>query len=353
MATASPLITVMVLCYNYGHLLCRALDAIAAQRFTDFELLFIDNGSTDNSKEVFTDFCNEHPALNARYLLVSPNQGPTHGWNLGIRQARGEYLMFHDADDWMEPDCLAALAEAARQTGADRITGQYQEVLPDGTVQRVRHFFPKKGEKLCSTMLQGVLFRRCVIQDHHITLPEHIFGPYDYYLTFRFARFETTAPVYIRQVVYNYLINPDSLCRIAEQAQNRAEGYLAIYRRFNRPLIEVTATCLDDTPDPALRQAMLYATLRNLYAALVTNYGIMLADHAQQVYRLIRADLHKAFPQYQKNRYLFPLRNGYEFSPGLVIWLVIRLEALGWSEGLLRLGSKIFFSKTKKATHAK
>ena len=65
-----PFITVMVLCYNYGHLLSRALEAIAVQQFRDFELLFIDNGSIDNSKEVFQAFCSAHPEVNARYMLV-------------------------------------------------------------------------------------------------------------------------------------------------------------------------------------------------------------------------------------------------------------------------------------------
>ena len=62
----TPFITVTVLCYNYGHLLPRALEAIAAQTFRDFDLVVINNGSTDNTQQVFDDFAAEHPDLDAR-----------------------------------------------------------------------------------------------------------------------------------------------------------------------------------------------------------------------------------------------------------------------------------------------
>ena len=56
----SPFITVMILCYNCSEFVSRALNAVAKQTFRDFELLFIDNGSTDNSIRIYERFIKKH-----------------------------------------------------------------------------------------------------------------------------------------------------------------------------------------------------------------------------------------------------------------------------------------------------
>ena len=88
----TPFITVTVLCYNYGHLLPRALEAIAAQTFRDFDLVVINNGSTDNTQQVFDDFAAAHPDLDARCVKIEKNIGLPHGRNAGFDAADGEYV---------------------------------------------------------------------------------------------------------------------------------------------------------------------------------------------------------------------------------------------------------------------
>lgn len=163
----SPLISVMVLCYNYGHLLGRALEACSAQTFRNFEIVMINNGSTDNTEEIYRQFCRKNPDIRTTYVHVDPNQGPQRGWNEGLRCAQGEYVMFNDADDWMQPDCLEKLAQKALETNADRVSGQYQEVLPDGKIARVRKL-TKKHHRIQIPMLQGVIFRRSTFFENNL-----------------------------------------------------------------------------------------------------------------------------------------------------------------------------------------
>ena len=348
-----PFITVMVLCYNYGHLLSRALEAIAVQQFRDFELLFIDNGSIDNSKEVFQAFCSAHPEVNARYMLVSPNQGPTHGWNLGLQQARGEYVMFNDADDWMEPNCLQILADAAKRTGADRVAGQYQEVLPDGTVQRIRHFKANKASRIISPMIQGVIFRLGTILSNGIFLPEDMIGPYDAYLTFRFAGVESTNPIFIPVTIYNYLINPASICRTFEKQQDKREGSFILYNKFHKPLIDAAAQCM---PYVASRkevyEQMVYLTLRNSYAAIVEGYKHYDPLAADRLYSYLKNDLTVTFPNYRNNPYIMPIGNGFEFSGSLAVWGLITAEKLGLAKVLLKLQASLPHYVNRGKKHA-
>ena len=63
-----PFISVMILYYNYSHLLKRALDACAAQTFRDFEIVMINNGSTDITEDVYKGFCKTHQDISTLYV---------------------------------------------------------------------------------------------------------------------------------------------------------------------------------------------------------------------------------------------------------------------------------------------
>ena len=63
-------ISVIIICYNYEHLLPRTLNAIAAQKYRDFELVFVNNGCTDHSMDVFISFHNLHPEIPVKIVNV-------------------------------------------------------------------------------------------------------------------------------------------------------------------------------------------------------------------------------------------------------------------------------------------
>ncbi len=92
-----PLVSVIVPCYNAARFLPEALATIRAQRYEPLEILVVDDGSTDNTPDVVSGFGSE-----VRYLR-KPNGGPASARNLGLREARGEWIAFLDADDqWPE-----------------------------------------------------------------------------------------------------------------------------------------------------------------------------------------------------------------------------------------------------------
>ena len=332
-----PFITVMVLCYNYGHLLRRALDAVAAQDFNDYELLFIDNGSIDNSKEVFEVFCKDHPEVNTRYMHVCPNQGPCHGWNLGIKEARGEYVLFNDADDWMEPNCLSVLANVAKESGADRVTGQYMEVLPDGKVSRVRHLVANSNSKIVTPMLQGSIYRRSIILNNKIELPENVFGPYDFFLTFKFADCEKNKPVFVTTNVYNYLINPNSICRITEKELSSDYTIETVYQKAVKPFIDIATDCVREGMDNDLKDQECYLIVRNSYASVFSLFKSHPYEIADGVFKKTRNELEKIFKNYRCNRFINPIGNGFEFPGSVAVWFMV----VGEESFVLKLAFKL------------
>jgi GT2 family glycosyltransferase len=100
---AAPRVSVVVPCYNLGPYLAEAVDSVLAQSFTDFEILIVDDGSTDRATTAILDSF-ERPKT--RVLRIE-NRGLPGAKNVGIRETSGELLCMLDADDLLEPHMLA------------------------------------------------------------------------------------------------------------------------------------------------------------------------------------------------------------------------------------------------------
>ena len=102
----NPTITVIVPFYNTEKYLQLCLESIQGQTFTDFEVLLIDTGSTDGSKQI----CEKFVLMDSRFkLLTTETIGVSSGRNIGLQQAKGEYISFIDSDDWVESTYLESL----------------------------------------------------------------------------------------------------------------------------------------------------------------------------------------------------------------------------------------------------
>lgn len=125
---AEPKISIILPTYNRPIFLPRMLDSILAQQFSDFELLLIDNGSTDEGAT--GRVCRAYAEKDSRIRLfsVQQNHGPAAARNLGIAHAAADYLIHLDDDDYCRPDHLSRLYALAAQYDADvAISGSARE----------------------------------------------------------------------------------------------------------------------------------------------------------------------------------------------------------------------------------
>src|SRR5690625_3745837 len=107
---SSPLFTVFIPTFNRAHTLVRALDSVVKQSCKDYEILVIDDGSTDGTDALVKDWQKRHH-VDLQYVY-QPNQGKHVAYNTATSYARGELLALLDSDDMMLPDALQALADA-------------------------------------------------------------------------------------------------------------------------------------------------------------------------------------------------------------------------------------------------
>ena len=100
-----PTVTVVMPTYNRAHLISTAIESVLSQDFKDFELIVVDDGSVDNTKEVVTSF--QDPRV---IYIKQENKGVAAARNTGLRRAKGRYITYCDDDDTLLPDTLSTMA---------------------------------------------------------------------------------------------------------------------------------------------------------------------------------------------------------------------------------------------------
>jgi len=112
------MVSVVLLTYNRADLVPRAVNSVLAQTVRDWELIIVDNGSTDRTQEVLAQFTDSR----IRVYRLHRNRGAVAGGDSGLDYIRGEWFTFFNDDDEMVPDALEAMLDCARRTGATAVT---------------------------------------------------------------------------------------------------------------------------------------------------------------------------------------------------------------------------------------
>ncbi len=190
------------------------LDSLVAQTISDYEIVAVDDCSTDDSYRIMQDYEQRFPEkFHAIHSEVNLHQGGAK--NIGIRAAKGDWIGFIDSDDWITPDYYEKLIGKAEEAGADVVGCDYVMVNRhtyevDGTIEAnsrddqtgILDHDRKKSLILDSGSLCVKIFRRQIILDKELWFPENIFyednAMSDSYLLTA-GRFE-----YIKEPMYYY-----------------------------------------------------------------------------------------------------------------------------------------------------
>lgn len=95
----SPLVTIVITTYNHANYLPKSIQSALNQTYLNYEILVIDDGSTDNTKEIINNYPNV-------IYFFQKNNGLSSARNTGISLAKGKYILFLDADDWLFPSAV-------------------------------------------------------------------------------------------------------------------------------------------------------------------------------------------------------------------------------------------------------
>ncbi|MDR0932198.1 MAG: glycosyltransferase [Victivallales bacterium] len=140
-----PLLTIIVPVYNPGKRLRICLDSLLSQEVQDFELILIDDGSTDDSAGICREYCAKHP--DKIRFFSGENRGVSFARNRGLDVAQGEWVAFCDSDDTVEPKIYRYMYDRAIATNADLSCCALKMISENGSEKSVNEF-PCVGEQV-------------------------------------------------------------------------------------------------------------------------------------------------------------------------------------------------------------
>ena len=102
------MVSILIPAYNAEKTINRCLDSILCQTFQDIELIIVNDGSTDSTLSILSNY-----AENDKRIIVynQPNQGVSAARNTGLRNASGDYILYVDSDDWIEPNMIQRMVD--------------------------------------------------------------------------------------------------------------------------------------------------------------------------------------------------------------------------------------------------
>ncbi|SBO44882.1 glycosyltransferase family 2 protein [Cyanobium sp. NIES-981] len=209
-----PKISIVVPCFNVETYLGVCLDSILEQTFSDFELICVDDCSTDSTADLLRRYLGR---FDGRMKIVThaANRGLGAARNSGLEAASCEWIASVDSDDWVDPPMLEQLYGAALRYGADIVNTGYKKVSADGIVE-AEYGYPERVHQLtsgddlftlCWPAFWNKLWRKRLFVEHGITFPPTLHD--DLATTPRVLSYAQTI-AFVPGAPYNYRQRPGS-----------------------------------------------------------------------------------------------------------------------------------------------
>lgn len=149
------MLSLIIPIYNASSYLASCLDSLLSQSYQDFELILVDDGSMDDSPSI----CDEYAAKDERIkVLHEVHHGVAHSRQVGLETAKGEYILYVDADDTVEPGMIVDMYQEAVTKKADLVICDYRELTHEGEVYRKQEPTALDGVTVLEDILDGKLY---------------------------------------------------------------------------------------------------------------------------------------------------------------------------------------------------
>jgi len=181
----NPLITIIIPCYNGEKHIHETLDSINIQSFKNYEVIVINDGSTDNSKSIIENYTN----FEIRYVFQE-NKGVSNARNSGLKLSKGKYITFLDADDILSEDFLKSRLSFLEQSPEfDFCCGSIQTFIsnPNSIIDTFKGIANNLNDEMFlidaeySSVPSGYLFRKSILSDKNIVFNEKLSSTADRY----------------------------------------------------------------------------------------------------------------------------------------------------------------------------
>lgn len=172
----TPTVSVIVPVYNTETYIAECIESVIAQTFTDWELILVNDGSTDRSGAICDEYATRDPRIR---IIHQPNAGVSAARNTGLDSAKGEWITFLDADDYASELLLQNLYQHANVHNADFVSCDFNFFFPDKHLEEnIRYNWDSQNASLTDyiiterwTCIWGCLFKREIVCNHNLMFP--------------------------------------------------------------------------------------------------------------------------------------------------------------------------------------
>ena len=206
-------VSIIVPVYNVENYIRVCVESILAQTYASLELILVDDGSKDNSGIL----CDEYAVIDPRVKVIhKENGGVSSARNAGLRQAKGDWIMHVDGDDWIEPDMIESLIEAAKATEADLVFSDFIKYGPNAGNNQLPSWNSDKIDSMSRyiayvmTTIWGSIAKRSLYIDHSLKSPEGISYCEDFHLIVRLCHYAKKI-ANVHRPFYHYRYRPTSI----------------------------------------------------------------------------------------------------------------------------------------------
>lgn len=293
--------SIIVPVYNVEAYLEKCIDSVLAQTESDFELILVDDGSTDSGPGI----CDVYAGKDKRVRVIhQKNIGLGGARNTGIEAAAGDWLLFIDSDDYIEPQTLETALGAAGKHEADMVVFAYQTVDESGKVTRQFQEEIAKNQPLnvnthkdmliCAPCAWNKLYKRALFTETGIRYPTRVWYE-DIRTTLKLLLYAEKV-VYIEDVLYNYLIRAGSITKNINAERNveileAFEDFIAYYKEQGK--------------FAQFQDELEYLTIFHVYIA--ASVRVIKIDRRHALIERFATYLKETFPDYRENKYLYRL----------------------------------------------
>lgn len=256
-------VSVVIPAYNAQDTIEFTLKDIIAQSYSEFEVVVVDDGSTDNTK----DICDAYALKDKRIRVVhQKNQGVSVARNKGIFEAAGDYISFVDSDDRIERYYLEYLVRALIDSNADMVCAKWDRVKegtnPNGSMNDFKYvIYDKKealGEMLVSKKISVGPWNRLVPREWYLKYPFLVGKRYEDLSNTYKLHLEANSVAYVDAVLYHYVMRGGS---ITGRKNISIAQCLEYYEAINLCLNDVIKVFPDLDNDVAVLVARDYLSL--------------------------------------------------------------------------------------------
>ena len=238
-----PTVSIIVPVYNAENTIPRCIESILNQEYSDFELLLVNDGSTDGSGAV----CDAYAARDARIRVIhKENTGVSDTRNTALDQARGTYLQFLDSDDWITPDATSSLVRAAESAQCDLVVSDFYRVVgervsqkgdidDDGVMTReeyAAHMMENPADFYYG-VLWNKLYRRSIVETHHLRMDPEISWCEDFMFNLEYIRYAETFRA-LQVPIYYYVKTKGSLANQSLTISKTVKMKLFVFEYYQR-----------------------------------------------------------------------------------------------------------------------